>query len=338
MTSMTNPLSTLLETKAVVLADGAMGTGLIELGVESQAAPEMWNLAHPEQVQSVHRAFVEAGADIVLTNTFGGNRLRLAPHGLGDRVREVNVTATRLAREAVAAAGRPALVAGSIGPTGKMLRPFGDLDPEDAERIFAEQAAVLAEGGVDLIWTETFSAMEELEAALAGAAPTGLTVVATMTFDTNGYTMMGVAPEAAIAHARTLPSPPAAFGANCGVGPASLVDSVLGLARGGDADDVIVAKGNCGVPQYRDGGVEYDGTPEIMADYACLARAAGARIIGGCCGTTALHLGAMAEALAHRPQDAAPDRAAIERRLGPVVKPSQSAGTHQKRARGRRSI
>jgi 5-methyltetrahydrofolate--homocysteine methyltransferase len=333
---MTNPLSTLLETKTIVLADGAMGTGLIELGVESQAAPEMWNLAHPEQVQSVHRAFVEAGADIVLTNTFGGNRLRLAPHGLGDRVAEVNVAATRLVREAVAAAGRPALVAGSIGPTGKMLRPYGDLDREDAERIFAEQAAALAEGGVDLIWTETFSATEELEAALSGVAPTGLPVVATMTFDTNGCTMMGVTPEAAITHVRTLPSPPAAFGANCGVGPASLVDSILGLVGGAGAHDVIVAKGNCGVPQYHDGSVDYDGTPEIMADYACLARDAGARIIGGCCGTTAAHLGAMAEALARRPQGAAPDRAAIERQLGPVAKPSQSAGAHRTRARGRR--
>ncbi len=229
----------------------------------------------------------------------------------------------------MAAAGRPVLVAGSIGPTGKMLRPFGDLDHEDAERIFAEQAAALAEGGVDLIWAETFSATEELEAALSGAAPTGLAVVATMTFDTNGHTMMGVTPEAAIVHACTLPSPPAAFGANCGVGPASLVDSVLGLARGAGADDMIVAKGNCGVPQYRDSGIEYDGTPEIMADYACLARDAGARIIGGCCGTTAAHLGAMAEALARRPQGAAPDRAAIERRLGPIAKPSQSAGARR---------
>ncbi len=332
---MTNPLGTLLESKDAVLADGAMGTGLIELGLEGGTAPELWNLEHPERVQSVHKAFVEAGVDIVLTNTFGGNRLRLAQHGLGDRTREVNLAAARLAREVTAAAGRPVLVAGSIGPTGKMLRPLGRLEREGAEKIFAEQAAALAEGSVDLIWTETFSAMEELEAALSGAAATGLPVVATMTFDTNGHTMMGVAPEAAIAHAGNLPVPPVAFGANCGVGPASLVDSVLGLARGAVADSVIVAKANCGVPQYRNGGIEYDGTPEIMADYACLARDAGARIIGGCCGTSAAHLAAMAEALAHRPSGAAPDHAAIERRLGPIAKPSQSAGARRRRLRTR---
>ena len=313
----------LLETKAVVLADGAMGTNLIGLGLDSQTASEMWNLTHPDRVQSVHRSFIEAGADIVLTNTFGGNRLCLARHGLDDRMREVNVAAARLAREVVATTGRQVLVGGSIGPTGKMMEPLGDLDRGDAARAFAEQAAALAEGGVDLIWIETFSAVEELEAALSGAAQTGLVAVATMSFDTNGRTMMGVTPEAAIAQARTMPSPPAAFGANCGVGPASLVDSVLGMMHGAGADSVIIAKGNCGVPQYRPSGIEYDGTPEIMADYACLARDAGARIIGGCCGTTAAHLAAMADALKRRPQGTTPDRTAIESQLGPITKPAQ---------------
>src|SRR5690606_8794447 len=204
-----------------------------------------------------------------------GNRFRLALHGAEARVAELNRAAARLAREVADAAGRPVLVAGSMGPTGEIFAPIGPLAPEAGAAAFAEQAAALADGGCDLLWIETISAAEELEAAVAGAARTGLPVVATMTFDTHGRTMMGLTTAAAMALRERLAVRPVAFGANCGIGPAQLVDSVLGLAAAAAPGDVIVAKGNCGVPRYQEGQIHYDGTPEIMAAYACLARDAG---------------------------------------------------------------
>ncbi|HEX5078316.1 MAG TPA: betaine--homocysteine S-methyltransferase [Geminicoccaceae bacterium] len=327
-----DPLSELLAAKRVLLADGAMGTGLFARGLESGGSPELWNLERPEEVRAVHRGFVEAGSDILLTNSFGANRKRLALHGAEQRVAELNRAAAGLARAAAAAAGRPVLVAGDIGPTGEIFAPAGGFSRAEGEAVFAEQARALAEGGVDLLWIETISSAEELAAAVAGAAPTGLPIVATMTFDTRGRTRMGLTCAAAMALRADLAVRPVAFGANCGVGPAQLVESVLGLTRAGEPGDVIVAKGNCGLPHFHDGEIRYDGTPEIMADYACLARDAGARIIGGCCGTTATHVRAMAHALATRPEGGPPDLAAIERTLGPVA---AEAGAPRQRARRR---
>jgi methionine synthase I (cobalamin-dependent) len=314
-----NPLARLLAAKRVLLADGAMGTGLFARGLESGDSPELWNLERPDQVGAVHRGFVDAGSDLLLTNSFGANRMRLMLHGAEDRVAELNQAAARLAREAGDAAGRPVLVAGDIGPTGEIFAPVGTFTAAEGEAVFAEQARALAEGGVDLLWIETISSAEELAAAVAGAAPTGLPVVATMTFDTRGRTMMGLTCDAAMRLRDDLAVRPVAFGANCGAGPAQLVESVLGLMHAAAPGDVIVAKGNCGLPHYHDGAIRYDGTPEIMADYACLARDAGARIIGGCCGTTPLHIEAMAQALATRPEGAAPDLATIEGALGPLA-------------------
>jgi methionine synthase I (cobalamin-dependent) len=327
-----DPLSRLLAAKRVVLADGAMGTSLFARGLETGGSPELWNLEHADQVRAVHQGFVDAGSDLLLTNSFGANRRRLALHGAEHRVAELNRAAARLAREAAAAAGRPVLVAGDIGPTGEIFAPVGSFSAAEGEAVFAEQAAALAEGGVDLLWIETISSAEELAAAVAGAARTGLAVVATMTFDTRGRTMMGLTGEAAMRLRSELAVRPVAFGANCGVGPAQLVESVLGLMRAAEPGDVIIAKGNCGVPHYHDGEIRYDGTPEIMADYACLARDAGARIIGGCCGTTPLHIEAMAEALATRPEGPRPDLATIEAALGPLA---AEAGVPRQRARRR---
>jgi methionine synthase I (cobalamin-dependent) len=334
---MTDPLQELLDSKPVLITDGAMGTNLFTIGLETGAAPELWNVDQPERVRSVHRGFIEAGSDLVLTNSFGANRYRLMLHGAQDRVGELNRAAARLAREAADPVGRRALVAGSIGPTGEIFAPIGALSPADGEAAFAEQAETLAEGGCDLLWIETISAAEELTAAVAGAARTGLPIVATMTFDTHGRTMMGLTPEGAMRLRDRLAARPAAFGANCGIGPAQLIESVLGLARAALPGDVIVAKGNCGIPQYRDGHIHYDGTPRIMADYACLARDAGARIIGGCCGTTPAHVRAMVEALATRPAGPAPDRATIEQRLGPIaVQPVRADGPVRERGGRRR--
>jgi 5-methyltetrahydrofolate--homocysteine methyltransferase len=303
----------------VLLADGAMGTSLFARGLESGGSPELWNLEQPDHVRAVHLGFVDAGSDLLLTNSFGANRKRLALHGAEGRVAELNQAAARLARDAADAAGRPVLVAGDIGPTGEIFAPVGTFAAAEGEAVFAEQATALAEGGVDLLWIETISSAEELAAAVAGAASAGLPIVATMTFDTRGRTMMGLTCEAAMRLRADLAVRPAAFGANCGTGPAQLVESVLGLMAAALPGDVIVAKGNCGLPHYHDGEIRYDGTPAIMADYACLARDAGARIIGGCCGTTPTHIAAMAEALATRPAGPVPDRAMIEQALGPVA-------------------
>lgn len=336
---MDNILQTLLRSKPVLIADGAMGTNLFARGLESGNAPELWNRDRPDEVYAVHRGFVEAGSDLLLTNSFGANRCRLALHGAEARVEELNRAAARLARDAATNAGRPVLIAGSIGPTGEIFEPVGGFPRAAGEAAFAEQAAALAAGGCDLLWIETMSALEELTAAVAGAAPTGLPIVATMTFDTHGRTMMGLMPEDAIRACAGLAVRPVAFGANCGIGPAQLIASVLGLARAAGPGDVIVAKGNCGLPSYRNGRLHYDGTPEVMADYACLARDAGARIIGGCCGTTATHVRAMAEALRTRPPGPRPDRIAIEARLGPIAAPSSRpvALDRERRPRRRRA-
>ncbi len=329
-------LPTLLACKPVLLADGAMGTSLFAAGLATGEAPELWNLEHPERVRAVHRGCIEAGSDLILTNSFGANRCRLALHGAEHRVAELNRAAAGLARSEADAAGRTVLVAGSVGPTGELFEPIGALGRADGEAAFAEQAEALAAGGCDLLWIETLSAAEELAAAVAGAARTGLPIVTTMTFDTHGRTMMGLTPEAAMDLRARLAVRPAAFGANCGIGPAQLVQSVLGLAAAAEADDLIVAKGNCGIPQYRDGLIHYDGSPAVMAEYACLARDAGARIIGGCCGTTPSHLRAMAEALASRPPGPAPELATIEDRLGPLGPAPTAGGEAGRERRSRR--
>jgi 5-methyltetrahydrofolate--homocysteine methyltransferase len=330
-------LQRLLGERGVLLADGGLGTGLFARGLTSGDSPELWNVEHPERVTSVHRSFVEAGSDIILTNSFGGNRYRLKLHGAEGRVRELNRAAASVARAAAGDAARSVLVAGSIGPTGEILAPLGSLGQDEASEAFAEQAMALAEGGVDVLWIETMSAGQELAAAVAGAMRTGLPIVTTMSFDTNGRTMMGTTPEAAVDLFRDLPTKPVAYGANCGVGPAQLLMTLLAMAGRRSGDEVIVAKGNCGVPVFRDGQIHYSGTPEVMAAYARLARDAGARIIGGCCGTGPEHLVAMRGELDHTPSGRPPDTMMIESALGPVVAPSVDAAPRERAGRRRRS-
>lgn len=319
---MADRLQELLASHGVLLADGGMGTGLFRRGLETGDSPELWNVDHPDRVIDVHREFVAAGSDLILTNSFGGNAFRLKLHGAEGRVRELNMAAAKAARAAASEAGRPVLVAGSIGPTGEILAPVGTLDPAEAEAAFAAQAAALAEGGVDLLWVETMSSAEEVTAAIKAASAFGLPVSATMSFDTNGRTMMGLTPEAFLALARSLDPMPAGFGANCGIGPAQLLATLLGFKGLGRQGPVLIAKANCGIPEYRDGAIHYTGTEAIMADYAVLARDAGARIIGGCCGTTGTHLAAMREALDTVEPGPLPDIARIELLLGPIKAPA----------------
>ncbi len=327
-------LEDLLAERNVLMADGGIGTGLFARGLQSGDSPELWNLERPDAVCDLHREFLDAGADILLTNSFGANRFRLALHDRRSQVAELCAAAAALARRAVVGSGRRAIVAGSMGPTGEVLEPVGSCRAEDARDAFAEQAEALVAGGVDLLWVETISSIEELELAVAAAGATGLPVVATMSFDTGGRTMMGVTPERALLAARALPRPPEAFGANCGTGPAGLVAAILAMRAVAGPGEILVAKANCGIPVFDAGAVRYSGTPEVMADYARLARAAGARIIGGCCGTTGAHLRAMREVLDLPVVDPPPDPATIERRLGPL--PPRPAGRSGPRVRRRR--
>jgi 5-methyltetrahydrofolate--homocysteine methyltransferase len=323
---MSDRLARLLAARPYLVADGAMGTNLFLRGLQTGDAPELWNVEHPDQVAAVHRAFVDAGSDIILTNTFGGNRHRLKLHKFEHRVRELNAAGARLAREVADASGREIVVAGSIGPTGELLRPLGMLSFEETRDCFAEQARGLAEGGADVLWIETMSAANEMEAAAAGGATTGLPIITTMTFDTNGRTMMGVTPAEAARLFHDLYPRPEAFGSNCGAGPAELVASILGIAKASVAGaDVIVAKGNCGIPEYRDGQIQFSGTPELMAEYARLARDAGARIIGACCGSQGEHLKAIVDALKDYRPGPPPDLATVEARLGALSASTKTA-------------
>jgi methionine synthase I (cobalamin-dependent) len=312
-----NLLEDLLSRRPWLLADGGMGSGLFERGLESGYPPELWNVEHPERIADVHRSFVAAGADIILTNSFGGTRHRLKLHKAEGRVDELNQRAARVARGAAADAGREVVIAGSMGPTGEIMEPLGPLTIDEATAAFAEQAAALVAGGVDALWIETLSSVEELDAAIAGAKTTGAPIVTTFSFDTNGRTMMGITPAELAGIQRR--SHVYACGSNCGTGAAELVASIVNLSNAADADAVLVAKANCGIPRYVDGAIKFDGTPELMATYARLAFDAGARIIGGCCGTTAEHVRAMRAALEQHVRGARPDANAIEALLGPIT-------------------
>jgi 5-methyltetrahydrofolate--homocysteine methyltransferase len=319
---MPDRLTPLLATRPWLLADGATGSNLFNRGLQSGDAPELWNTQYPDRIADLERAFIEAGADIILTNTFGGTRYRLQLHNAADRVAELNEAAARIARGEADRAGRPVLVAGSIGPTGELMQPLGALDHAAASAAFAEQAGALARGGVDLLWIETMSSVEETEAAIAGARTTDLPVVATLSFDTNGRTMMGITPsELAGLHRK---HQLAACGSNCGVSPSELVATIVNLAAASDSPAVLVAKSNCGIPQYVDGAIRFDGSPELMAVYAGLALDAGARIIGGCCGTTPEHLRRMRAALEAHVPGPKPDLATIEAKLGSISTGSQA--------------
>jgi 5-methyltetrahydrofolate--homocysteine methyltransferase len=286
----------LLDEGGPVLADGAMGTMLFAAGLQFGDPPEVWNLAHPDVVRRIQRGYLEAGSRILLTNTFGGNRLRLQLHGLQDRVDELNRTAAILARAEVDAAGGTALVAGDIGPSGEIVEPLGTLPYDEAVDVFREQAASLVAGGVDLIWIETMSDLSEIKAAIEGvrrAAP-GIALITTMTFDTRGHTMMGVSPETAV---RALAAWGAdAIGGNCGNGPDELVP-VIAEMHAVAPDVVLVAKSNAGMPELVDMRAVYRAEPDDMAAYVLEMRHAGATIVGGCCGSTPDHLRAIRAAI-----------------------------------------
>ncbi len=317
---MDNSLQQLLDERGVLLADGATGTNLFAAGLQTGDAPELWNIDHPDRIADLHRSFVEAGSDIILTNSFGGTHYRLALHNSSDRVNELNIAAAHLAREQADKAPKKVLVAGSMGPTGEILEPNGTVSIAQAQAAFAEQAHALAKGGVDILWIETISSAEEIEAAVLGASEAGLPIVYTVSIDTNGRTMMGLTPADTLKISTGLNAHITAIGSNCGVGASEVVAAVCNLktaAKDLTTQPALVAKANCGIPDYVDGEIVYSGTPELMASYATLCADAGARIIGGCCGTTPTHVAAMRHSIDQwTAGSASPDISRIVENLG----------------------
>ena len=312
---MSDILSRLMETRDWLMADGATGTTLFNMGLSSGDSPEIWNADHPDRIAALYQGAVDAGSDIFLTNSFGGTAARLKLHDAQDRVFELNRAAAEIGRDVADKAGRDVVVAGSMGPTGEIMEPMGALTYAGAVEMFHEQAEGLKAGGADLLWVETISAAEEYKAAAEAAHLAGMPWAGTMSFDTAGRTMMGLTSAEMAEMVAALDHPPLAFGANCGVGAADLLRTVLGFRAAG-TELPIIAKGNAGIPKYVDGHIHYDGTPELMARYAVLARDCGAKIIGGCCGTQADHLRAMRAALETTPRGPAPTLDVITDALG----------------------
>jgi len=283
-------LDELIAERGHLVIDGAMGTELFARGLPSGDAPERMNLDMADAVQAVHRAYVEAGSDIILTNSFGGTKFRLALHKLDDRVIEINEAAARNARVAADEADRRVLVAGSMGPTGELIVPLGDLEPADAADAFAAQAEGLTSGGADLLWIETMSSLEEIEAAIEGARRgSDLPVTVTLSFDTAGRTMMGVTGTQAARRLTELGV--AAIGANCGN---NLPETEAALAEiRANTHVPVISKANAGIPEWHGAELSYSGSPEIMSAHAHRMHSSGIQIIGGCCGNSPAHVAAI---------------------------------------------
>ena len=319
---MSNTFLKLLEEKSHLLIDGATGTNLFALGLQSGDSPEFWNVDHPDRVAQHYRSFIDAGSDIILTNTFGGTSYRLKLHDAGTRATEFNVAAAKILVDEVAKSDRDIAVAGCMGPTGEILEPAGQCSIEDAEAAYTEQALALAEGGADVLWIETISSKEEAQAAVNAAAKTGLPVVLTMSIDTNGRTMMGVTGADIVGLESAFDCHLTALGTNCGLGASEVIAAVINMQNSANENGtkpILVAKGNCGIPAWVDGEICYSGTPELMSRYVKTAMDAGARIIGGCCGTTPDHVKAMRTAMdSHTPGDT-PSTERITDELGTIT-------------------
>ena len=276
-----HPLIQKLIERGPAITDGAWGTQLQARGLEPGEAPDLWNLTHPKEVAQVGRAYVEAGSAIILTNTFGANRIRLSDSGSADLVKEINKAGVALSREA---AGKDALVFASLGPSGKLLMN-GDVNEDELLAAFTEQAEALASAGPDALVIETMQDLAEAKLAIAAARTTGLPVVASMVFDSGkekDRTMMGTTPEQA---ADGLAKAGAdVVGANCGQGIAGFVAICARLKAAAEGRPVWI-KANAGLPQMRDGKAVYATTPEEFASHVPAVLAAGASFIGGCCGT-----------------------------------------------------
>lgn len=332
---MSEKIHSILARQGWLLADGATGTNLFNLGLEAGEAPEIWNDQHPEKIAKLYQGSVDAGSNLFLTNSFGGNASRLKLHNAQGRVRELNRIAAEIGREVADRAERDIVVAGSMGPTGDIMEPVGALSHANAVEMFHEQADGLKEGGADVLWIETLSAKEEFLAAAEGIALAGMSWCGTMSFDTAGRTMMGITSSDMVALVQGMKAPPLAFGANCGVGASDLLRTLMGFVAENPQLPVI-AKGNAGIPKYFDGHIHYDGTPELMGDYAVLARDIGASIIGGCCGTMPEHLAKMREALETTDRGSKPTLDDIVAKIGAFSSENDGTGDAAPARRERR--
>lgn len=317
-----------LANRAAVVADGAMGTALFARGLEVGGCPELANVDNPQMIAAVHRDYLAAGADLILTNTFGGNARRLMLHGAADRVFDLNEAAARLARKVADEFDRPVIVAGSIGPTGDLMEPLGPLSHAEAVDVFADQMEGLQAGGADVFWIETLSSREEVAAAVEAADRFDTLVTATLSFDTVGKTMMGLSPAAFADWAAGTKL--AAVGGNCGIGPGDNVVAIHEITETERAQ-LIISKGNCGIPLYKNEGLEYPAGPETMADYVEVALRSGVKIIGACCGSTPAHIAAISAAVDTFVPGDRPSRDEVIERLGVQIRPTSPARERTRR-------
>lgn len=291
---MANILEELKQNK-VLLSDGAWGTLLQARGMTPGECPEYWNISHRNDVLQIASSYIEAGSDIIETNSFGGSRIKLSQYGFGDLAAELNKAASEISREA---AGKSRHVAGSIGPTGKMLL-MGDVTEEELFEGFREQAIALENGGADIIIIETMSALDEASLAVKAAREnTSCTVILTMTFskDMKGeyHTMMGVTPAEMVITMKEAGAH--IVGSNCGNGIEDMI-GIVNAIRSADSKIPVMIQANAGAPEFIDGVTFYRETPGLMVSFLPDLIKAGANIIGGCCGTTPDHIREMAKAL-----------------------------------------
>ena len=289
-------LAEILAQSPYILLDGAMGTMLQDAGLDDGGASELWNVERPDDVAAIHRAYLDAGARIITTNTFGGTRPRLELQDLGDRVAELNRAGADVARAAATPYG--ALVAGDLGPTGELLEPLGAITAAEAQGFFAEQLRGLLAGGIDLVLIETMSDLSEVEAAVRAAQEVApeLPILVTLSFDTKLRTMMGVTPANAVTALAAMGV--TAVGANCGRGPEEMEAVMSQMVDARPEGLLLIAQSNAGLPQLVGDHFEYSASPTEMAAHAQALRDLGIDLIGACCGSTPAHVRAMNDALA----------------------------------------
>lgn len=279
--------------KRPLLLDGAMGTMLQKYGLRSGECSEGWNISHPQVVQKIHQEYIKAGTDVILTNTFGANRIKLSSFDRENNILKINEIAVNIVKRAInkeISSEKRIFIAGSVGPTGKILEPYGDLKVSEAYKNYKEQAVILEKAGIDLIILETFYDLEEIRAALKAVKEnTDLMVIASMTFDKNLKTIYGVDPERAVIVLENEGAD--GVGANCGTGPEVLY-KVLKIMKKASKTYLMVEP-NAGMPELVKDKVVYPASPEVMADYTEKFVKLGLNLIGGCCGTTPLHIKAM---------------------------------------------